>query len=469
MLHVYWLRRVLFVIFASSVLQAGQVSAANLCEKAMSDQSRARGLAEPTLNWNSDRSLLEALQRVDIFGQVETFFSKKWDTQVYYTKTGAPNAKGEVPLVNPESKAVFIFFHGSGTMKSGGKNFIMNMNNLAKLGFSAISVDMPFHAEGPTDAKFNNAFYFMEWAKSIVVEARKAGKPVYLAGHSFGPDVILEFATRYPKLLDGAVALSPAGFTKVLSKWYETHTQHMKFGGEVPSNDDGGIWAAQMSSQFLWTTQRLADPTQVNPNLKIRILSGNREEYVPAPVGGDNGTPVGENTYDISIPLRQFFKNAAITIEPGIGHYLFDFNDANGINVVTRELLLVAGENPQQIKKMMEQTTAEAKLFHTAGQLAKKYAQDRIFRAWADMVYGPGRMLKIADRNQDKIAQKILTDYEYKFKMRALEIHQKILATKTTHPEFYAKYKTYIETLSPDRVDTSLFFPYLTMIVQQQP
>lgn len=427
---------------------------------AIQNQSSKRGLPEIKLNWHDDLSFIEANQKLETLGLVDTYFSTIKDTQVYYTKTAAPNSKGQVPLIDPQTKAVFIFFHGSGTMKSGGRNFISNMNTLAKLGYSALSVDMPFHSEGPRDPRFNNAFYFMEWTKSIVDEAKKTGKPVILAGHSFGPDVILEFATRYPKSIDGVVALSPAGFTKELSHWYDNFTTKMKFGGEVAENEAGGLWAGAMSKQFLWSKERLADPTQVNQNLKLRILSGNREEYVPAPIGGENRTPIGENTYDVSIPLKRIFKNATVTIEPGIGHYLFEHTDKNGHNVVLRELLAAVDVRSEQVKSLTESTRQEAQNVVPSVQLGKKYYQDKVFQTWFNQNYKPDLALRIFNQGNDILAQKIVTDYNFALKDRNNIIFQKILATKNTDPSFYEKYRSFIDKMNPKTVDTTLFPAY---------
>jgi hypothetical protein len=48
------------------------------------------------------------------------------------------------------------------------------------------------------------------------------------------------------------------------------------------------------------------------------------------------------------------FQNATITVEPGIGHYLFEHLDRNGHNVVLRELLAVDGETPANSKKLID-------------------------------------------------------------------------------------------------------------------
>lgn len=458
---------------AGMVLLAPPVFAKSLQCKGVLDQTassyvyQVRGVLDEKVEFKDDLSFLSAMQKQEQLGVVGTYFSKEWDTQVYYTQTGIPK-NGKTPLVDPDSRAVYIFFHGSGTQKSSGRNFIANMNTLSRLGYSAIAIDMPFHAEGPRGEKYKKSSEFMEWVKNIVTEAKRSGKAVYLAGHSFGPDVILEFISRYPKLADGVVGLSPASFTKELDRWYQNYTTKMKFGGDVPENVQGGEWAYLMSKQFAWSKQKLADPTKVNPDLKVRILSGDREEYVPAPLEKDTYAVVGQNTYDVSVPLRKLFSGATITIEPGIGHYLFDHVDAAGTNVVLRELLAVDGQvaNKDFLKNRAYEVSNERKKVTEAVAMAKKYQQDQLFRSWVDQKYGAERVQIFISRGNEALAQKIATEYETDLLGRMSSIYKRILETKNTHPEFYAKYKDMIDRASPNKLDQTLFYPYLQNVLK---
>lgn len=422
------------------------------------------------VDWNSTVSLLRALQQSESLGLVGYQFSKAWDTAVYWTKTAIPQ-KGRVPLVDPDSRAVFLFIHGSGTMKSSGKNFIANMNQVAKLGYSAVSIDLPFHAAGPRHPKYNDSFTFMEWLKAIVMELKKSGKPVYLAGHSFGPDVIFEFVTRYPKLVDGVVGLSPASFTKELERWYEQYTSKMSFGGDVASNDAGGQWAYQVSRGFLWSKGRLPDPTLVNPNLKMRILSGNMEEYVPAPLDPQTLKLLGPNTYDISVPLRQRFQKAEITIEPGIGHYLFEHRDAQGNNVVLRELLAIDGVtmSKDNLKKMID-TTSDGKSKYSASlQLLRRYHQDPLFATWLQQQM-PTRHIENYLRLLDEArAKKIEISYQEALEARFKEIGAEIMKYAEAHPEFAARFEKQLQEAKKKGYDQALFFPYLQEVLSKNP
>jgi pimeloyl-ACP methyl ester carboxylesterase len=303
-----------------------------------------RGVEKKPGDWTSDRAFAAMLSDTEKMGRVQSKFDQKLGTRIYYTSTGLPDAQGRPQMIDPESKAVVVFFHGSGTSQSGGANFVQNMNKLANLGYSAMSFDMPFHAEGPIKDKFNNADFFMNWVREVLAPARASGKPVYLVGHSFGPDVIAEYLYRFPFDVEGAALLSPASFNKTLQEWYRTHTSKMKFGGEVPQSTLGGQWAGTVSEGFTWArSEGVGDPTAVNHNLKVEILTGDREEYVPGPVGGPKKSPIGKNTYDMEKALRPLFRGAHIVVEPGIGHYLFDHTDRTGSNVVARTIFNLIG------------------------------------------------------------------------------------------------------------------------------
>ncbi len=394
-----------------------------------------REVLKMKVDYFQPKSYLTERNRKDIAGLVETEFSVKYDTRFYFTGT-SKKIDTDLPFqIDPNAKGVYIFFHGSGTAQSSGKNFTGIMNNLAKLGYSAVSFDMPGHGEGPLSPKFNDANYFMKWVHSIVMDARKSGKPVFLEGHSFGPDVIAEFIARYPFALGeggGVLSMSPAGFDRVLADWYETNTSKMKFGGEVPQNEVGGLWAVQMSEQFLWNKGKLKDPTIVNPKLKVHILSGDREEYVPAPVGGSKKTPIGPNTYDIAAAIKVFFQGADVVVEKGVGHYIFNHTDANGHNTVMRETLRVAGENIANAKKIQDEASLTGVQVSTTERLKARYSYDGNFKSFIDRYMGAKAFEKKMSNNIESISMNIESQYEvytkaYEIKMAEYAINSPTL------------------------------------------
>lgn len=412
------------------------------------------------VEYENDLSYLREHKRSSSLGLMQSRFDARFQTRFYFAATASPRRNGEMPLVDPLAKGVYIFLHGSGTMKSSGRNFSGLMNTLGQMGYSAIGFDLPFHMEGPRMHSMNDAKVFMRWMDGIMTEIRtQAGdKPIYLVGHSFGPDVMAEYAMRHPRAVQGMALLSPAGFDRVLSEWYDRHTSKMKFGGDVPENSMAGQWAATVSNQFQWNkTEGRMDPTRANPDLRVRVLSGDREEYVPAPLG-PNGLPSGPNTYDIGRAIRKHLSGAEVTIHPGTGHYLFDVKDSQGRNVVLREALALDGVDAKNLNDIVKATN-QARQKSFLDQIAFNHATDRIFQTWVNQVYTESAFRKAVDRGDERFLRMVETRYaEAKFE-RESRIRQRILATADQDPAFYQKYKKIIDEMRSGKKkdDTSLF------------
>lgn len=437
------------------------------CSERVTNGYFPRGHVVETPNASDSLSLMRGVLNANAWSSIRSFFSKEWDTEVYFTATGVPDRKTfEVPLVDPDCKAVVFFIHGSGTSKSSGSNFVGNMSTLSNYGYCSISIDLPFHANGPLQNKLKSAEEFIAWMSRIIHDIKSAGKPIYLAGHSFGPDVIFELISRDPFLVNGATAMSPAGFDSILRKWYENYTSKMKFGGDVAENPMGGEFADEVVRQFLWNTGKLADPTVVNPNLVLRILSSNREEYVPAPVGGPNKTPIGENTYDIKPVLQGAFQNSIITIEKGVGHYLFDHIDENGFNAVQRELLLMLGADPSTTREMTQETGLLRQSRLPSERLAVMVSTDLVFRAWFLSKYPERLALEILAQVNDRYAKTIFDEWDLNGKLAIQQVAMApIFASEQTHPEFFAKYKDKIEEAKKRNIlDSTLIGAFYKMI-----
>ncbi len=391
--------------------------------KAIDAHGPLRGVEKKPEDWTNNRAFSAMLSDFEKMGRVQSRYDEKLGTRIYSTMTGLPDAHGRMPLIDPDAKAVVVFFHGSGTAQSGGANFVHNMNKLANLGYAGLSFDMPFHAEGPNTHAFHNANYFMNWVREVLKPARESGKPVYLVGHSFGPDVIAEYLYRFPFDVEGAALLSPASFNRTLQEWYRTKTAKMKFGGEVPESTLGGQWAAQVSEGFTWArSQGAGDPTIVNHNLKVEILSGDREEYVPGPVGGPNKTPIGKNTYDMVRALRPLFSGANIVIEPGIGHYLFDHADKTGSNVVSRTIYKLIGFDGATEAQTVKTIAARVAERPYAVQLEVMVASDRLFNSWLISTNQTGLAKALVATSNNVQAEKLMNAYREAYRARVKEV-----------------------------------------------
>jgi pimeloyl-ACP methyl ester carboxylesterase len=394
-----------------------------------------------SIDWRDDRAWLTEMKRLSADGVVASRFDRELDTRIYFTATGLPDRSGALPLVDERARAVFVFFHGSGTAQSSGRNFKDNMNQLAQLGYASVSFDYPFHMDGSTRDQMRRVDRFMGMVDQLIsrIRAGQPDRPVFLVGHSFGPDVIAEYLMRYPFRVNGGALLSPAGFDPVLEKWYEQKTSRMRFGGDVAESRLGGEWAGQMSEQFQWTrTGGQFDPTVVNPALQVRVLSGDREEYVPAPLG-PKGLPSGPNTYDVSSAIRRHLSRAVVTVEPGIGHYLFNHVDSTGQNVVMREILALVGESARDIKGQAHRRSQEMQR-NWIDEMWQRYATNGLFRSWADKTVGPREFANAIARRDENLLKSLEARYSLERDQRMAELRQLALRVADRSPGFAARY-----------------------------
>jgi pimeloyl-ACP methyl ester carboxylesterase len=407
--------------------------------KLTAQQASVRQLSNKLPNFLSDRDYVVSYKNSADDGVMKSTYDSELSTRIYFSNSSTMNLKtGQPEVRNPKSKALFIFFHGSGTAKSSGRNFKSQFNQLAELGYSSLAMDMPFHMDGPISDKFRNADYFMSWINRIVSKYRSPGVPVYMVGHSFGPDVIAEYLRRYPTNVAGAALLSPAGFNPELEAWQKNYTEKMKFGGEVAESTLGGRWAAQVASQFQWTKGlRDTDPTQINPNLKVRVLSGDREEYVPGPVGGRNKTPIGRNTYNFKSAILTLLKNAVVTIEPGVGHYLFSHRDSTGAEVVMREILALVDVDVKDAPAIAAMN--RKKDLGPIERLEIAMANDELFYSWILQNSNPKGVAGIIANQQVQAAEALMKQYSLARDAREKQIIESMETARVWSPAFYAE------------------------------
>jgi pimeloyl-ACP methyl ester carboxylesterase len=332
---------------------------------------------------------------VELFTSENTFKErgavyKRWDPELntsIYSTIAEPRHDGSVPLIPKNAKAIMIFFHGSGTAKSSGKNFIENMNVLRPTGIAGISVDLPFHADNKGSEKLKKMDSFMAWVHQLVekvkTESKETGKklPIYMAGHSFGPGVIQEYLERYPNDIEGALLLSPAGdFHPAMKYTYENITvPGEKFmGGEpVIENPEGGDWAGQLDSQFTWQKR-----PPLKSKTKIQAVIGALDEWWPG--NKELAAKVGvSQPYQFDEPLeflKNKYPNAEFSILPGVGHMLFGANAENGRNLIREKIFDLVGI-PES-----ERTPAGVGIT-PAQKVALLYQSSPVFRDWLGNKY----------------------------------------------------------------------------------
>jgi hypothetical protein len=199
----------------------------------------------------------------------------------------------------------------------------------------------------------------------------------------------------------------------------------MEFGGgEVADNTLGGLWADGVGKKFKWTkSEGRGDPTLENPNLRVEILSGDREEYVPAPVGGKSGLPVGRNTYDIGAAIRPFFKRANIVIEPGVGHMIFGHKDASGQDIVSRTIFQMIEVDGRREGQMAQELAELRNARPQWVQMESMLAQNSFFQAYLAATNQTGYARGLIRTSNNDLSFKLMNSFrqELSARMKAIK------------------------------------------------
>jgi hypothetical protein len=282
-------------------------------------------------------------------------------------------------------------------------------------------MDYPFHKDGPINSKYGSTEYYMKYILTMIEKYRVEGKPVILVGHSFGVNVIAEFITRYPFAADAVVMLSPGGFTEELAVWArEKTTLMLKSFPHFVFNEMGSRWAGFINRGFVWNktkNRKFKDPTLVNPKLKVRIVSGEWEEFVPGPLEA-NGLPKKvPRTYDVLSAMKQFFRRAETVMEPEVGHLVHSHIDKNGHDLVIREILKANSESVENSYDITETVSKERKKILTeVDQALQKQLLEPFFKAWLNETYGLSFLAGLVREKDEiegtKLARRVLSDFK---------------------------------------------------------
>ncbi len=376
-------------------------------------------VGERSSDIKSDLDYISERRYQNSFGNVSSFYDNELQTRIYHSVTAPVDESGKVPVVDRNSKGLFVYFHGSGTENGSGSNFNYKGNRLSVLGYSSLSFDYPFHGDGPIDSSFGNAGNFMEYINTLINKYRVPGQPVYLVGHSFGVNVIAEYISVYPYSVDGAVLLSPAGFTRTLARWAKEKTVPMlRTFPHFSYNEMGARWAAYINRSFQWQKwgkkRSYEDPTKTNPELRVRVVSGEYEEFIPGPLDEKGLPEKAPRTYKVLRVMKLLFSKAEVTLEPKVGHLVQSHTDSDGHDLVLRELLKVAGENISDSKTISGQTKKKREATLSEFDLAvHKTVLDPFFKGWLGKTYGENYFQSIrTDSERTRLVRKVLGDYK---------------------------------------------------------
>lgn len=313
-------------------------------------------------------------------GNLVSAYDPTLRTRVYFGAS-APNSRGNMPLIDPNAKAVVLYFHGSGTEKAGGRNFLSRMPALMNAGIAPVSVDLPFHSEGPVDSQFLNIDYFMEWVRKLVQKCQAAGKPIYMVGHSFGPTVIKEYTARYPKDIAGALLISASGSFHPALRWTYQNitTPGMKYIDENLAdstvNELGGKFGDAIEKATTWVKLPA-------PDTRFLFFRGTDDEWFPE----NRWLPARLGVKQMYGPrvvdewLQRKFPTAQFEFIEGVGHYIFEVKHPSGRNLILERIFDMVGVDEVSRNR-------EARLRTAVEQVIALYYNHPVFRHWAGPRY----------------------------------------------------------------------------------
>lgn len=114
-------------------------------------------------------------------------------------------------LIRKNSKGAILWMHGGGTGTTGHHTAGLLMNYFAARGIDVISIDLPWHGQGPREM-FGSVHESLRWVRRFAeLYMKEAGVPLFLAGHSMGGELAHQYMTLFPKddLFSGVMRLSP--------------------------------------------------------------------------------------------------------------------------------------------------------------------------------------------------------------------------------------------------------------------
>jgi hypothetical protein len=155
-------------------------------------------------------------------------------------------------------------------------------------------------------------------------------------------------------------------------------------------------------------------------------------------------------------------------VEPGIGHLLFSHRDANGDDVILRELAAVNGDSIRNAKEMKKAvaTRTEVDMF------AQTYRREPLFRKWFDGKYGHEAYVKMIQDKDFKAIKSAQTEWRVIVDRRNAELLQHIKDTENWAPDFYFANKAEIDGLelnNKQHADSKIVKEYRQFLKKQTP
>jgi len=233
--------------------------------------------------------------------------------------------EGETP--SAPSKKVILFVHGAG---GGHRRWSFQLEYLKK-SYAPLAIDLPGHGRSEGKAMSSIAAYrdfvFLLAEKLISV-------PFFLAGHSMGGGVALDFARSYPGFLAGLILIGTGCRLKVLPAILETFGKGEYF--------DLTPYLFSKSTPLDVVESAGEEMLQVDPSVYFADMSA-----------CNNFDLTGELSV-INVPALVLSAEEDVMTPVKYGKYLFDNISKVHLEIIKKAGHMMMIEQPEQVNRAIE-------------------------------------------------------------------------------------------------------------------
>lgn len=321
------------------------------------------------------------------------------DTTVYY-HPHYEHLEG-FPEIAVDAKAVVIALGGSGVVTATGRNFMRFAHSLRGHGISLVSLDYPYHANGPCGQQYMNMEHVISTLHPLIEHYKSSGLPIYLAGHSMGPSFIQEILYRYPGIVRGAIMFSPtAGITPELEAHYKVQLASGALdeiaGRRLKVFPEGEAWEEAMDRGM--TSKEVA---RIETPIPVLIVAGDSDPW---------------SRPDLVQALGQRYPNGRVEILPNASHHFFNMGAPSGENIMVDRIVGLVfhteGWARPEAKKRVR--------IHPSSRVLYNFENIEVFRMWYQGSKGATPLIHYLQ--DERAATQLLTEFHNWFQ-KALVVY----------------------------------------------
>lgn len=198
-----------------------------------------------------------------------------------------------------KGEATILFVHGLGHFLLGWSKNI----DYLKQYYRCIAIDLPGNGLSSTGQYPYSMHFFAEVIADFIKE--KGLTQVYLAGHSMGGQISIQFSLLHPELIKGLILCAPAGF-ETFNDWEKSLYRNTMYFVDMVSNEETSLRKAIQNSFYIMPDNAPAFTQQLVDLMKLQDRSHYRY-MIDSCINAMLDEPVFERLGRINIPVLILF------------------------------------------------------------------------------------------------------------------------------------------------------------------